>query len=193
MKGGKQIKTHLHISKGRKCLSAANKPLPPDFCSRLFVYSDPISPSCRLAELSLPDLPTHVELHELQAAQRVREEHWGGHRSGPELQLRLLAGEHHEWVLPPEELQPDSNWRAARHQGLRHRHATGWVGNGGRERRYKWERADFYWWSKRRRRFGVKWQLQRLRLIVSPKWAVKPRKGKRRIVEEWTISVALEG
>lgn len=80
------------------------------------------------AELPLPDLPAHVELHALEAAQRVREEHGGGHRPCPQLQLRLLAGEHHERVLPPEELQPHSDRRTAGHKGLRHRHATGWVG-----------------------------------------------------------------
>lgn len=77
------------------------------------------------AELALPDLPAYVELHALKAAQRVCEEHGGGHRPGPQLQLRLSAGEHHERVLPPEELQPDSDRRTAGHQGLWHWHATG--------------------------------------------------------------------
>lgn len=86
------------------------------------------------AELSLPDIPAHVELHALKAAQRVCEEHRGGDRPCPELQLRLPAGEHHERVLPPEELQPDSDRRTAGHQGLRHRHASGWVENHGMER-----------------------------------------------------------
>lgn len=81
--------------------------------------------SRRSAELSLPDLPAYVELHALKTAQCVREEHGGGHRPCPQLQLRLLAREHHERVLSPEELQPDSDWRTAGHQGLWHRHATG--------------------------------------------------------------------
>lgn len=101
----------------------------------------------RPAELPLSDLPANVELHALEAAQRLREEHGGRHRPRPQLQLCLPAGEHHERVLPPEELQPDSDWRIAGHQGLRHRHATGWVGQRGhgcRDESRKWERpVDF--------------------------------------------------
>lgn len=48
------------------------------------------------AELSIPDLPAYVELHALQTAQRVCEEHRGGHRTCPQVKLRFLAGEHYE-------------------------------------------------------------------------------------------------
>lgn len=78
-----------------------------------------------LLELALPDLPAHVELHVLQAAQRVREEHGGGHREGPKLQVRLSSGEHHERVLPASQLQPHADRRTVGHQGLWHRNAFG--------------------------------------------------------------------
>ncbi|KAL0166964.1 hypothetical protein M9458_038808, partial [Cirrhinus mrigala] len=63
-------------------------------------------------------VPAHVELHVLQAAQRVREEHRGGHCTGFKLQ-------HHERVPPTPQLQPHADRRPAGHQGLRHRNASG--------------------------------------------------------------------
>ncbi|KAL0174418.1 hypothetical protein M9458_030386, partial [Cirrhinus mrigala] len=75
--------------------------------------------------LPLPDVPAHVELHVLQAARCVREEHGGGHRPSAQLQLCLPAGEHHERVLPPAKLQPHPDRRPAGHQGLWHWHASG--------------------------------------------------------------------
>ncbi|CAF93840.1 unnamed protein product, partial [Tetraodon nigroviridis] len=78
-----------------------------------------------LHELSLPDVPAHVDLHVLQAAQRVRQEHGGGHRPRAQLQVRLPHGEHHERVLPQPQLQPDADRRPPGHQGLRHRAASG--------------------------------------------------------------------
>lgn len=39
---GKQIKTHLHISKGRKCLSAANKTFAAD-CLFILMQSHPLA------------------------------------------------------------------------------------------------------------------------------------------------------
>lgn len=77
------------------------------------------------SELTLPDVPAHVELHVLQAAQRVREEHGGGHSAGFKLQVRLSSGEHHERVLPSSELQPHADRRSVGHQGLRHWNAFG--------------------------------------------------------------------
>ena len=76
------------------------------------------------AELTVPDLPADVELHELQAAQCVCEEHRGGHRPRGQLQIRLPDGEHHERVPPRPQLQSHTDRRPAGHQGLRHRHAT---------------------------------------------------------------------
>ncbi|CAM5176737.1 unnamed protein product [Eretmochelys imbricata] len=78
-----------------------------------------------LPDLPVPDLSADVELHALQAAQRLREEHGGGHRPGAELQIRLPAGVHHERVSPRPGLQPHPDRGAAGHQGLRHRHAAG--------------------------------------------------------------------
>lgn len=76
-------------------------------------------------ELAVPDVPADVELHVLQAAQCVREEHGGRHRPSPQLQVRLPNGEHHERVLPQPQLQPDADRRTAGYQRIRHRHAPG--------------------------------------------------------------------
>lgn len=77
------------------------------------------------SELTLPDIPTHVELHALQTAQCICEEHGGGYRPGTELQLRVPTREHHERVLPPAQLQPHADWRPAGHEGLWHWDASG--------------------------------------------------------------------
>lgn len=90
-----------------------------------------------LSELALPDIPAHVELHVLQAAQCVRKEHGGGHSAGFKLQVRLSSGEHHERVPPTPQLQPHTDRRPVGHQGLRHRHASGWVGQKWKSQRHK--------------------------------------------------------
>lgn len=56
--------------------------------------------SVSIPELALPDIPAHVELHVLQAAQCVCQEHRGRHCSCSELQIRFSSGEHHERVPP---------------------------------------------------------------------------------------------
>lgn len=56
------------------------------------------------AELSLPDLPAYVELHELQAAQCICQKHRGGHCPCAQLQVCLPDGKHHEWVPPRPQL-----------------------------------------------------------------------------------------
>ncbi|KAG8538297.1 hypothetical protein GDO81_022893, partial [Engystomops pustulosus] len=76
-----------------------------------------------LPELPLSDLPADVELHELQAAECVCQEHGGRDCPGAELPLRLPAGVHHERVPPPAQLQPHPDRGLAGHQGLRHRDA----------------------------------------------------------------------
>jgi len=110
---------------GFLCLQVLNHVFPPLLSVSLCLCLS-LSLSVGL-ELPLPDLPAHVELHALQAAQRVRQEHRGGHRPRAQLQLRLPAGEYNERVLPPAQLQSDADRRPAGHQGLRHRHASGSV------------------------------------------------------------------
>ena len=85
-------------------------------------------PCALFPEFPLSDLPAHVELHVLQAAQCVCEEHRGGDRQGVELQLRLPAGVHHERVLSAAKLQPHSDWGPAGHQGLWDWHASRYAG-----------------------------------------------------------------
>lgn len=104
------------------------------------VMANPLS----LSELALSDVPAHVELHVLQAAQCVREEHGGGHSTGFKLQIRLSSGEHYERVLPTPQLQPHTDRRPVGHQGLRHRHASGWVGRKwkcqrNKEKGFRWD------------------------------------------------------
>lgn len=102
------------------------------------VMTNPLS----LSEFALPDIPAHVELHVLQAAQCVREEHGGGHSAGFKLQVRLSSGEHHERVPPTAQLQPHTDRRPVGHKGLRHRHASGWVGRKWKHQRNKEKKRE---------------------------------------------------
>ena len=71
--------------------------LMPSILSQCFLsYFSTLLPSDVLPEVPLPELPTHVELHVLQAAECVREEHGGGDCQSVEFQLRLPAGVYHE-------------------------------------------------------------------------------------------------